>query len=89
LVGVYFQLIEKGMPRKARIDAAGAPQHIIVRGIERRKIFYDDKDRDAFVERLTAVIACLRVNVAMIGKMPTIYLVFILAGCVASPQILR
>ena len=26
------------MPRKARIDAAGALQHIIVRGIERRKI---------------------------------------------------
>ena len=27
------------MPRKARIDAAGALHHIIVRGIERRKIF--------------------------------------------------
>jgi len=28
------------MPRKARIDAPGALHHIIVRGIERRKIFY-------------------------------------------------
>nr|CBX29705.1 unknown protein [uncultured Desulfobacterium sp.] len=28
------------MPRKARIDAAGALHHIIVRGIERRKIFW-------------------------------------------------
>jgi len=27
------------MPRKARIDAPGALHHIIVRGIERRKIF--------------------------------------------------
>ena len=27
------------MPRKARIDALGALHHIIVRGIERRKIF--------------------------------------------------
>jgi len=33
------------MPRKARIDAPGALHHIIVRGIERRKIFYDDNDR--------------------------------------------
>ncbi len=32
------------MPRKARIDAPGALHHIIVRGIERRKIFYDDID---------------------------------------------
>jgi len=30
------------MPRKSRIDAAGALRHVIVRGIERRKIFYDD-----------------------------------------------
>ena len=40
------------MPRKARIDALGAFQHIICRGIERRKIFYDDTDRDNFLERL-------------------------------------
>lgn len=40
------------MPRQARIDAPGAIQHVIVRGIERRKIFHDDRDRDALVERL-------------------------------------
>ena len=40
------------MPRKARIDAAGALHHIIVRGIERRKIFWDNADRDSFVNRL-------------------------------------
>jgi len=44
------------MPRKARIDAAGALQHIIVRGIERRKIFWDDADRDFFVNRLGQVL---------------------------------
>jgi|GEM_PF-6859988 len=31
------------MLRKARIDAPGTLHHIIVMGIERRKIFYDDK----------------------------------------------
>ncbi len=40
------------MPRQARIDALGAVHHIIVRGIERRKIFLDDQDRDNFVNRL-------------------------------------
>jgi REP element-mobilizing transposase RayT len=45
------------MPRQARIDAPGALHHIIVRGIERRKIFYDNFDRDNFLERLGTVLA--------------------------------
>jgi REP element-mobilizing transposase RayT len=45
------------MPRKARIDAPGALHHIIVRGIERRRIFSDDKDRDSFVDRLGELIS--------------------------------
>jgi len=40
------------MPRQARIDIPGALHHIICRGIERRRIFQDDKDRDDFVGRL-------------------------------------
>jgi putative transposase len=44
------------MPRKARIDAPGALHHIIIRGIEKRKIFEDDKDRYQFIKRLGNVI---------------------------------
>lgn len=33
------------MPQKSRIDALGAPHHIIVRGIERCKIFLGDTDQ--------------------------------------------
>jgi len=40
------------MPRKARIDAPGALHHIIIRGIEKRKIFEDDDDRYQFIKRL-------------------------------------
>jgi putative transposase len=40
------------MPRQARIDAVGAIHHIICRGIERRKIFLDDTDRNKFLSRL-------------------------------------
>ena len=44
------------MPRKARLDAPGALHHILVRGIERRKIFRDDSDRDDFLKRLGGIL---------------------------------
>jgi len=44
------------MPRQARIDAPGALHHIICRGIERKKIFQDDTDRNDFVNRLGTVL---------------------------------
>ena len=44
------------MPRKARIDAPGALHHIIIRGIERKKIFRSDYDRENFVKRLSELI---------------------------------
>jgi hypothetical protein len=40
------------MPRRSRIDAPGALQHIIARGINRQKIFKDDAARDNFLDRL-------------------------------------
>lgn len=40
------------MPRQARIDAPGALQHIIVRGIERQPIFKNEADQQDFVDRL-------------------------------------
>jgi len=40
------------MPRKARIDAPGALQHIIIRGIERKAIFKDTQDYKNFIEHL-------------------------------------
>lgn len=45
------------MPRKARIDAPGALHHVIVRGIERRKIFKDNIDRLDFLTRLGKVLS--------------------------------
>ena len=44
------------MPRKARIDAPGAVHHIMARGIERRKIFRNDADRDDFLSRLDLIL---------------------------------
>ncbi len=45
------------MPRKARIDAPGALHHIIFRGIERRKIFRDNKDMGNFLDRFGTILS--------------------------------
>ena len=41
------------MPRLARLDAPGVLHHIMIRGIERRNIFRNNKDREDFLNRLT------------------------------------
>ena len=41
------------MPRTARLDTPGLLHHIMIRGIERRRIFNDDKDRENIIERLS------------------------------------
>ncbi len=45
------------MPRQSRLDAPGILQHVIVRGIEKRKIFLDDTDREIFLKRLSGLLA--------------------------------
>jgi len=44
------------MPRIARLDTPGLLHHIMIRGIERRRIFNDDKDRENFIERLSVLL---------------------------------
>jgi putative transposase len=44
------------MPRTARLDIPGLLYHVIVRGIERRPIFVDDRDRRFFLERFSALL---------------------------------
>jgi putative transposase len=44
------------MPRIARLDTPGLLHHVMIRGIERRKIFNDDKDRENFIERLSTLL---------------------------------
>jgi len=46
----------KGLPRLARLDAPGVLHHVIGRGIERRRIFLDDHDREDFMQRLEKLV---------------------------------
>lgn len=40
-----------------RLDAPGALHHIVVQGINRRKIFLDDRDRVDFLDRLANILS--------------------------------
>ena len=44
------------MPRQPRIDIEGGLQHVMIRGIEKREIFLDDRDRSAFICRLSQLL---------------------------------
>ena len=50
------------MPRQAGIDAPGALQHMIIRGIERQAIFKNDTDREDFIDRSSVSRALGRVQ---------------------------
>ena len=57
------------MPRHARIVAAGFPLHVILRGIDRSAIFFDDADYRALLtmlaERAAAASVCVHAYVLM------------------------
>ena len=44
------------MPRLGRLDAPGVLHHVMGRGIEKRKIFLSDEDRNDFIDRLSALV---------------------------------
>jgi len=51
------------MPRGARLDAPGTLHHVIVRGIEKRRIVDDVADRKNFVKRLGELSAETKTNI--------------------------
>src|SRR4030066_69412 len=50
------------MPRSARLDLSGLLQHVIVRGIEKRDIFFDDYDRRFFLTRFTELLEEMNID---------------------------
>ena len=44
------------MPRSPRLDAPGVLHHVMGRGIEKKAIFMDIKDRENFIARLAALV---------------------------------
>lgn len=70
------------MPRGPRLDAPGALHHVIARGIERRAIFRDDRDRRLCLDRLSHVISESRTRLYAWCFMPNHVHVLIRSGSV-------
>jgi putative transposase len=77
------------MPRKARIDAPGALQHIIVRGIEKRKIFRDDKDCHQFIKRLGVILTETETPIYAWASMPNHVHLLLKTGLTPIAAIMR
>ena len=77
------------MPRKARIDAPGALHHIIVRGIEKRKIFNDNADRQRFITRLGAILSDSQTPCFAWALMPNHFHLLLKTGLTPIATIMR
>jgi len=58
------------MARQSRLDAAGILHHVIIRGIERRRIFSDDGDRKDFLRRCGVVFPETTISCYAFALMP-------------------
>lgn len=77
------------MPRKARIDAPGALHHVIVRGIERKKIFRSDYDRQNLVNRLSELIPETRTDCFAWALIPNHFHLLLRTGAVPIAVLMR
>ena len=58
------------MPRGPRLDAPGVLHHVMARGLERRTIFRDDRDRQDFVDRLARLVEAQALTVYAWALLP-------------------
>jgi REP element-mobilizing transposase RayT len=77
------------MPRKARIDAPGALHHIMSRGIERRKIFHDDTDRNSFSERFGRLVSETKMVCYAWALLPNHFHLLMKTGNVSIATVMR
>jgi len=77
------------MPRKARIDAPGALHHIICRGIEKRKIFRTDSDRDDFLERVAKALLDSQTPCYAWALLPNHFHLLLRTGNASIAQLMR
>jgi len=77
------------MPRLARLDAPGVLHHVIIRGIERRRIFADNTDRDNLLDRLDKVLAEAKMACYAWALMPNHAHFLLRTGDVALSTVMR
>jgi putative transposase len=77
------------MPRHARLDTPGALQHIIIRGIERQRIFRDDDDRAFFLKRVGRILTESKTPCFAWALMPNHAHFLVQTGCVPLATVMR
>jgi len=77
------------MPRRARIDAPGALQHIICRGIQRCRIYRDDLDRQDFLGRLGQILRETRTTCYAWALMPNHFHLLLRTGNVPISTVMK
>lgn len=77
------------MPRTARIDAPGSLYHVFARGIERRNIFVDDKDRYFFLKCLGRIIVETGTPIYSFALLPNHFHLLLRRGKVPIPTTMR
>jgi len=77
------------MPRQARIDAPGALHHIIIRGIERKRIFQNDLDRDDFLSRMGNILPESKTGCYAWALLPNHAHILLRTGLVSIATIMR
>lgn len=77
------------MPRQARIDAPGALHHITARGIERRKIFLNERDLTDFIARLATILAETRTECSAWALIPNHFHLLLKTGTVPIASVMR
>jgi len=77
------------MPRRSRIDAAGALHHVMVRGIERGKIFRGDEDRNHFLEQLGGILEETNTRCYAWALIPNHFQLLLRTGSVPISTVMR
>ncbi|MFH1148586.1 MAG: transposase, partial [Pseudomonadota bacterium] len=77
------------MPRGARLDTEGALHHVMVRGIERRKIFMSDSDRNDLVERFSDIVPKTGIRIYAWSFMPNHFHMLIRTGYLPLSSAMR
>ena len=77
------------MPRQPRLDASGVLQHVMARGIERRKIFWDDKDRTSFLERFAVILEETQTQCYAWSLIPNHFHILLRTGATPLSKVMR
>jgi len=77
------------MPRGARLDAPGTLHHVIVRGIEKRKIVKDNQDRRHFVSRMGRVATKTETSIYAWALMKNHAHILVRSGAAGLPAFMR